>query len=128
MAKSIAEINERIKKGNAVVVTAEEIIDIVEDKGVEKAAKEVDVVTTGTQGAMCSSGAVINLGHSDSRYGCRDHDQEQRLRRSGGERMRGNPLLRATPNYLCECREQPPIRQGGIQGQSIPLRSSHQLR
>jgi uncharacterized protein (DUF39 family)/predicted transcriptional regulator len=38
---------------------------LVESSGVEVAFKEVDVVTTGTLGAMCSSGAVINLGHSD---------------------------------------------------------------
>ncbi len=63
MAKSIAEINERIKKGEAVVVTAEEIIDIVAEKGIEKTAKEVDVVTTGTFGPMCSSGAFLNIGH-----------------------------------------------------------------
>jgi len=64
MAKTIAEINERIKKGEAVVVTAEEIIDIVEKEGVEKAAKEVDVVTTATFGPMCSSGAYFNIGHA----------------------------------------------------------------
>ncbi len=64
MAKTIAEINERIKKKKAVVVTAEEIIDIVEQKGVKKAAEEVDVVTTGTFGPMCSSGAYFNIGHS----------------------------------------------------------------
>ncbi|CEG12388.1 conserved hypothetical protein [groundwater metagenome] len=63
--KTIAEINERIRKGEAVVVTAEEMIDIVQEKGIEKAAKEVDVVTTGTMGAMCSSGAFLNFGHSD---------------------------------------------------------------
>lgn len=63
--KSIEEINEKIKKGKAVVVTAEEIIDIVEEKGVEKAAKEVDVVTTATFGPMCSSGVFLNFGHSD---------------------------------------------------------------
>jgi len=38
---------------------------LVESSGVEVAFKKVDVVTTGTFGAMCSSGAVINLGHSD---------------------------------------------------------------
>ncbi len=64
MAKTIAEINERIKKKKAVVVTAEEIIDIVEQKGVKKAAEQVDVVTTGTFGPMCSSGAYFNIGHS----------------------------------------------------------------
>jgi uncharacterized protein (DUF39 family) len=63
--KTIEEINERIFEGKAVVVTAEEMIDIVEENGAKKAAKMVDVVTTGTFGAMCSSGAFINFGHSD---------------------------------------------------------------
>ncbi|MGE5309407.1 MAG: homocysteine biosynthesis protein [Deltaproteobacteria bacterium] len=65
--KTIAEINEKIKKGSVVVVTAEEIIDIVARKGVKKAAQEVDVVTTGTFGPMCSSGAFFNIGHSTPR-------------------------------------------------------------
>jgi L-aspartate semialdehyde sulfurtransferase len=63
--KSFDEINEKIKKGKAVVVTADEIIDIVAEKGVKEAAKEVDVVTTATFGPMCSSGAFLNFGHSD---------------------------------------------------------------
>ena len=67
MAKTIAEINEKIKKGQAVVVTAEEIIDIAKKKGVSQAAKEVDVVTTGTFGPMCSSGAYFNVGHTKPR-------------------------------------------------------------
>lgn len=67
MARTIQEINEKIRSGKAVVVTAEEIIGIVEEKGVEKAACEVDVVTTGTFGPMCSSGAYFNLGHSSPR-------------------------------------------------------------
>ncbi len=67
MTKSIAEINEKIAKGQAVVVTAEEVIDLVNKKGVAKAAKEIDVVTTGTFGPMCSSGAFFNLGHSKPR-------------------------------------------------------------
>ena len=62
--KSIKEINERIKKGEAVVVTAEEMVQIVKKYGAKKAAKEVDVVTTGTFSPMCSSGAFINFGHS----------------------------------------------------------------
>ena len=65
--KTIAEINEKIKKGQAVVVTAEEILDIVKEKGVQKAASEVDVVTTGTFGPMCSSGAYLNVGHTKPR-------------------------------------------------------------
>ena len=65
--KTITEINEKIRKGQAVVVTAEEIIDVVKKKGVKKAAQEVDVVTTGTFGPMCSSGAYFNIGHSKPR-------------------------------------------------------------
>lgn len=64
MAKTIKEINEKIKRGDVVVVTAEEVIDLVEKKGLSDAAREVDVVTTGTFGPMCSSGAYLNLGHS----------------------------------------------------------------
>lgn len=64
MAKTLAEINEKIKKGKAVVVTAEEIIDLMDEKGIEKAAQEVDVVTSATFGPMCSSGIYLNIGHS----------------------------------------------------------------
>ena len=67
MAKTITEINEKIRKGQAVVVTAEEIIGIVEKDGAEKAARDIDVVTTGTFGPMCSSGAYFNLGHTAPR-------------------------------------------------------------
>ena len=67
MARTIAEINDKIKKGQAVVVTAEEIIEIAKKKGVSQAAKEVDVVTTGTFGPMCSSGAYFNVGHTKPR-------------------------------------------------------------
>lgn len=64
MQKTVAEINEKIKSGKAVVFTAEEIISVVEEKGLKKAFEEVDVVTTGTFGPMCSSGMFINFGHS----------------------------------------------------------------
>lgn len=60
--KSIKEINERIKKGKAVVVNAEEMVDIVRSKGKVAAAKEIDVVTTGTFSPMCSSGLLFNIG------------------------------------------------------------------
>jgi len=67
MAKSISEINLKIKQGKAVVATAEEIINIARDKGLARTAREVDVVTTGTFGPMCSSGAYLNMGHSKPR-------------------------------------------------------------
>ncbi|MGD9580035.1 MAG: homocysteine biosynthesis protein [Vampirovibrionia bacterium] len=64
MPKTIAEINEKIRKGKAIVFNAEEIIHVVEEEGLEKAAQMVDVVTTGTFSPMCSSSAIINTGHS----------------------------------------------------------------
>jgi uncharacterized protein (DUF39 family)/CBS domain-containing protein len=65
MHKSINQINERIRDGSVRVVTAEEMPAIVADLGEERALKEVDVVTTGTFGAMCSSGAFFNFGHAE---------------------------------------------------------------
>ncbi len=67
MPKTYDEINEKIRKKQAVVVTAEEMIDIVENDGAKAAARKVDVVTTGTFGPMCSSGAVLNVGHTTPR-------------------------------------------------------------
>ena len=62
--KTYEQINERIESGKAVVLTADEIMDYVDKKGLAAAAKEVDVVTTATFGPMCSSGCFINFGHS----------------------------------------------------------------
>lgn len=64
MAKTYAEINKKIKEGKAVVATAEEVTGLVEKEGTRKAAERIDVVTTGTFGPMCSSGAYFNIGHS----------------------------------------------------------------
>ncbi|HOV21341.1 MAG TPA: homocysteine biosynthesis protein [bacterium] len=64
MAKTIEEINEKIKKGKVVVVTAEELIDMKKSANSKKLSEEIDVVTTGTFGPMCSSGLLINFGHS----------------------------------------------------------------
>jgi len=63
--RTIAQINEKIKAKKAVVWTVEELKAKVADKGVSQVAKEVDVVTTGTFEPMESSGAIINLGHTD---------------------------------------------------------------
>ena len=63
--KTYGEIKTRASEGNAVVMTAMEFKEFVRSNGVKKAANEVDIVTTGTFGAMCSSGAYFNLGHSD---------------------------------------------------------------
>lgn len=63
--RTIAEINDKISCQRAVVWTAEELKARVADVGVTQAAKEVDVITTGTFEPMESSGAIINLGHTD---------------------------------------------------------------
>lgn len=65
VVKTFEEINARIRAGKAVVVTAEEMITIVKDHGSVEAARQVDVVTTGTFSPMCSSGAFINFGHAN---------------------------------------------------------------
>ncbi|NLW55751.1 MAG: hypothetical protein GX050_03885 [Firmicutes bacterium] len=65
ITRSYQEINEKIKAGKVVVVTAEEVVAMVKEEGPEKVLEKVDVVTTGTFGAMCSSGAFLNFGHSD---------------------------------------------------------------
>mgnify|MGYP006293489713 CR=1 FL=1 len=62
--KTYGEINEKIRSGKVVVVTAEEMIDIVRSDGPAGAAEQVDVVTTGTFAPMCSSGAFLNIGQS----------------------------------------------------------------
>jgi len=55
--RTIEEINERLG-GDAVVLTATAFKQLVRRKGISVTTKEVDVVTTGTLGAMCSSGAL----------------------------------------------------------------------
>lgn len=65
--RSYEEINQRIREGKAVVVTAEEVIEMVREKGLKEVARQVDVVTTGTFGIMCSSGAFLNVGHTKPR-------------------------------------------------------------
>jgi len=62
--KTYEQINRKIESGTAVVMTADEIMDYVDRKGLDAAAAEVDVVTTATFGPMCSSGCTLNFGHS----------------------------------------------------------------
>ncbi|MCX6236313.1 MAG: homocysteine biosynthesis protein [Bacteroidia bacterium] len=62
--KSYEEINEKIRKGKAVVLTAEEVSAMARELSPAEIVKRVDVVTTATFGAMCSSGAILNFGHT----------------------------------------------------------------
>lgn len=72
MPKTINEINERIEAGTVVVLTAGEMTGFVREQGAKKASEFVDVVTTGTFGPMCSSGLLINTGHSSPRINYRE--------------------------------------------------------
>jgi L-aspartate semialdehyde sulfurtransferase len=63
--RTIAEINEKIQTGKAVVMTVEAVKARVQEIGVQKVAQEVDVVATGTFEPMEASGAMINLGQTD---------------------------------------------------------------
>ena len=59
-SKSIAEINERIEKGDAVVMTAQEVCDVTKG-GEDLALKDVDVVTTATRAIMSGTYAVLSF-------------------------------------------------------------------
>lgn len=63
--RSIAEINDKIQRRQATVLTVEAVKARVMEVGVTQTAKDVDVITTGTFEPMESSGAILNLGHTD---------------------------------------------------------------
>ncbi|ACA98588.1 MULTISPECIES: homocysteine biosynthesis protein [Cyanophyceae] len=63
--RTIASINEKILAHQAVVWTVSEVKARVAEWGIKKIAETVDVVTTGTFEPMESSGAMLNLGHTD---------------------------------------------------------------
>ncbi len=63
--RTIAEINDKISNKKAVVCTITELKARITETSITQVAKEVDVITTGTFEPMESSGAIINLGHTD---------------------------------------------------------------
>lgn len=65
MIKTYEEINLKLKSGKAVILTAEEVSLMALELTPEEIVEKVDVVTTATFGAMCSSGALINFGHAN---------------------------------------------------------------
>ncbi len=65
MPQTIAEINAKIRAGKVKVLTAAELKQLMVEVGINKLAKEVDVITTGTFEVVESAGAMINLGHTD---------------------------------------------------------------
>ncbi len=70
--RTIAEINTKIRRGQVVVDTAEAFKARAAEVGVAAAFAAVDVVTTGTFEPMESSGAILNLGHTDPPIKIRD--------------------------------------------------------
>lgn len=62
--RSIDEINEKIRSGKAVVLTAEQVAAMGKEMTPAEVFNKVDVVTTATFGPMCSSGVFINFGHT----------------------------------------------------------------
>lgn len=60
MGRTIAEINEKIERGDAVVLTAQEVCNIVKSGG-DIALGDVDVVTTATRAIMSGTYAVLSF-------------------------------------------------------------------
>jgi L-aspartate semialdehyde sulfurtransferase len=65
MPQTLEQINHKIQKGTVKVLTATELKKLVTEIGVTAAAEKVDAIATGTFEPMESSGAIINLGHTD---------------------------------------------------------------
>lgn len=63
--RTINEINEKILQKKAKVCTIEELKAKVKKLGIKKTYEKVDVICTGTFEPMESSGAILNLGHTD---------------------------------------------------------------
>ncbi len=62
--RNIDEINQKIKQGDAIVLTAEEVSTLVREGNAPK-FKDVDVVTTGTCGIMSGTAAILHVPVSD---------------------------------------------------------------
>jgi len=63
--RTVESINQRIRQSQVIVRTAEAFKALAAEQGISAAAKAVDVVVTGTFEPMESSGAILNLGHTD---------------------------------------------------------------
>jgi len=70
--RPLETINDKIRHQTVVVETAEVFKARVAETGVKAAFAAVDVVTTGTFEPMESSGAVLNIGHTDPPIKMRD--------------------------------------------------------
>ncbi|RZM83021.1 homocysteine biosynthesis protein [Leptolyngbya iicbica] len=70
--RTLAEINAKIRAQTVVVETAETFKQRAAESSIAAAFAAVDVVTTGTFEPMESSGAVLNIGHTDPPIKIRD--------------------------------------------------------
>jgi len=64
MIRSVEEINQKIRKGDATVLTAEEVSKLVHEGNAPK-AEDVDIVTTGTCGIMSGTAAILHVPVTD---------------------------------------------------------------
>ena len=103
MKKSYEEINEKIRQGKAVVLTAEEVSQLARTLSPAEIVRRVDVVTTGTFGAMWLVGRLSQLRprHAADPHGAHRAQRRPRKRRPGGCRhLRGRHRLRSgAPAY-----------------------------
>lgn len=129
--RTLAEINDKITAQKAIVWTIEELKTRVAEVGVTQAAKEVDVITTGTFEPMESSGAIINLGHTDPPMKIRSCWLDGVLAYSGF----GAVDLYLGATQLAEVRDGEVLRERGgahviedlIAGKSVQLRALGQV-
>lgn len=63
--RTINEINNKISKGEAVVIGVDEFKKVCATEGIKKAAEKIDVVTCATFSPTCGTGIMMNLGHTN---------------------------------------------------------------
>lgn len=137
--RTIAEINEKIRQRRAVVWTAAETKVKAAQMGIKAAAKQVDVIVTGTFEPMESTGAILNLGHTDPPMKIRSCWINDVPAYAGlgavdlylGATMTPEPSIDGVE--IIEAREGAPLRGGGhviedlIAGKPVSLRARGQV-
>ncbi|MEM9903406.1 MAG: homocysteine biosynthesis protein [Cyanobacteria bacterium P01_D01_bin.44] len=132
--QKIADINAKIRKQQATVWTIEEAKSRIAEMGVSAAAQAVDVVTTGTFEPMESSGAILNLGHTDPPIKIRECHLDNVLAYAGFGAVDlyvGAGQMAETSREGLESEE--PYRGGGhviadlVSGKAVPLKAVGQM-
>ncbi len=122
--RTIAEINDKIAQGQATTLTITQAKTRIAEIGISAAAQEIDLITTGTFEPMESSGAILNIGHSDPPIKIRQCWLDNVLAYSG---------FGAVDLYLgaAQPNDDPDSNRGGghiiadlIAGKSIPLKAT----